>query len=531
MPTSATTFLSKLRSGRGLRVALAVAVVALGIGVGLWGAQQGGSPPPSTATAKPGTVKEVVAEPATVADVSQADVNSDVSGDVQSLDVQPGDYVYADETLATTDPYSDSAALYEDSVALNQDQAQLASDESNQSLQSAEAQVATDEQGVSADQAAATGAQAAQATLQAQDEATLQQDESAVSGAEQTLATDTTALTTTQATAGGDQTALEVAEEKYAQAGCPKPPSGSTADCTTLAGAVTQAQSTVTSDDGTLSSEQAAVENDQQSVQDDQGTLLTAGLNDQSSLTQATATYTTDEQSLSAAEGSLANAQAAVSQSQRDVDVVTQVDAQKVTEVEAQIQSQKDSIKDDRLTAPISGTVKSVQIKPDMEVSAAPSELTSATKPPSAAIVIDSHGSLVAETTVDGASAANLRVGDPVQLAVPQHPAVDGKVSSIGMISTDQSGAESAPVTIVITGKPPGIYPGLSAEASITLVQKRHVLSVPSDAVHTSGTRTFVEELDNGRTVDHTVRIGAVGTEDTQIMSGLSDGTEVVVPG
>ena len=49
--------------------------------------------------------------------------------------------------------------------------------------------------------------------------------------------------------------------------------------------------------------------------------------------------------------------------------------------------------------------------------------------------------------------------------------------------------------------------------------------------MHTSGTRTFVEELVNGRTVDHTVRVGAVGTEDTQIMSGLSDGTEVVVPG
>ena len=294
---------------------------------------------------------------------------------------------------------------------------------------------------------------------------------------------------------------------------------------------MTQAQSAVTSDEGTLSSDQSAVENDQQSVQDDQSTLLIAGLNDQSSLTQATATYTTAEQALSAADASLANAQAAVSQSQRDVDVVTQVDAQKVTEVEAQIQSQKDSLKDDRLTAPISGRVKSVQIKPGMEVSSAPSELTSATKPPSAAIVIDSHGSLVAETNVDGASAASLRVGDPVQLAVPQHPAVDGKVSSIGIISTDESGAESAPVTVVINGKPPGIYPGLSAEATITLAQKSHVLSVPSDAVHTSGTRTFVEELVNGQTVDHTVRVGAVGTEETQIMSGLSDGTEVVVPG
>ena len=83
----------------------------------------------------------------------------------------------------------------------------------------------------------------------------------------------------------------------------------------------------------------------------------------------------------------------------------------------------------------------------------------------------------------------------------------------------------------MISGEPPGVYPGLSAEANITLVQKTHVLSVPSNAVHTSGTQTFVDELIDGRSVRHDVRLGAVGAEVTQIMSGLSDGTKVVVPG
>ena len=455
-------------------------------------------------------------------------MNPDNSGSIGSVDVQVGDQVYADETLAATDPSSDDATLYEESLALNQDETQLASDESDQSLQSAEAEVAMVQQEVTTDQAAATQAQAGVATLQAQDQASLQQDEPAVSQAEKALAADTGALTTAQAMSGQDQVALETAQEQFADAGCPKPPSGSTADCTP--GAVTKAQSAVTSDEGTVSSDQSNVENDQQSVQDDQTNLLIAGLNDQSSLTQATAKFTTNEVTLSVAEASLANAQAAASQSQRDVDVVTQVDAQRITQAEAQIQSQKDSLRDDRLTAPISGTVKSVQIKPGMEVSPAPSELTPATKPPSAAIVIDSHGSLVAETNVDGSSAASIHVGDPVQVALPQHPAVDGTVSSVGIISTDQSGVESAPVTVMITGEPPGIYPGVTGEANITLMQKTHVLTVPSNAVHTSGTRSFVYELVNGRSVSQDVRVGAVGIDVTQIVSGLSDGTKVVLP-
>lgn len=520
------------RRGWALGAALAIAVLCVGAAVGTWAAQQGGSPTSTTATAtaKTGTVREMVAEPAKVDDVDQADVNSDVFGDIGSVDVQDGDYVYADETLAGMDSFSADATLYEDSLALNQDEAQLASDESDQALKSAEAELATVQQEVTTDQAAAAQAQTGLATLQAQDQASLQQEEPAVSQAEETLAADTGALTTAQTTLGQDQGALATAQDQFAAAGCPKPPPGSTADCTSLGSAVTHTQTTVTSDVGTVSTDQAAAENDQQSVQDDQTSLLMAGLDDQSSLTQATSKFTTAELALSVAETSLANAQADVSQSQRDVDVVTQADAQRVTQTEAQIQSQKDGLRNDRLTAPISGTVKSVEIKPGTAVTPAPTMLTTASKPPTADIVIDSHGSLVAETTVSGSSADSIRVGDPVQLAEPGRPPDHGTVSSVGIISTDQSGVDSAPVTVMITGEPPGLHAGMTAEANITLMQKSHVLTVPSAAVHTSGARTFVDELVNGRSISHDVRVGVVGTEVTQIVSGLSDGTRVVVP-
>jgi multidrug efflux pump subunit AcrA (membrane-fusion protein) len=513
------------------RAALAVVVLSVGAFIGWWAAQQGGVSQ-ATATATKGTVQEKVAELATVDEVSQADVNSDISGDVGMVDVQAGDYVYADETLATTDAYSADATLYEESLAINQDQVQLAADQTDLSIQSAEAELATVQQEVTTDQVAASQAQDDLATQQAKDQASLQQTEPTVSQAEQALAAAIAALEAAQAMLDQDQETLETAQEQFEDAGCPKPPAGSTADCTTLAKAETDAQSAVTADRETVSSAQSAVATAQQSLQSDQTNLFIVGLNAQSSLTQATAKLTTAELALSVADASLANAQAAVSQSQREVDLVTQVDAQRVTQVEALIQSQKDSLRNTQLTAPISGTVKSVQIKPGMPVTAAPSALTSASKPQSAAIVIDSHGSLVAETTVHGASAASIRVGDPVQLAFPQHRSLaDGRVSSVGIISTDQTGAQSAPVTIVITGGPPGIYPGVTAEANITLVRRMHVLTVPSDAVHTSGTRTFVDELVNGRSVSHDVRVGLVGTDVTQILSGLPDGTQVVVPG
>jgi multidrug efflux pump subunit AcrA (membrane-fusion protein) len=512
-------------------VALAIVVICLGVAVGIWGARQGGSPASTTAAAKSGTVREMVATQATVDDVSEADVNSDLSGDIGSLDVGIGDEVFADETLAETDFSSDDATLYEESLALGDDESQLSSDESNQSLQSANAEVATVQEEVTTDQANAAQAQTGVATVQMQNEATLAQDEPAVSQAETTWSTDNESLTTDQSTLSKDQDALESAQEQFSEAGCPTPPSGSTADCTSLAGAVTHAQAAVASDQATESKDQSAVETDQQSVQDDQTTLLIDGLNDQTSLTQAASKLTTAQLALSIAEAALASAQAAVSQSQREVDIVTEVDAQKVTQLEAQVQSQKDDLRNNRLTAPITGTVKSVQIKPGMAVNSAPSELTVGSKPSTAAIVIDSHGSLVAETKVDGSAAADIRVGDPVELTTARdHAAVRGTVSSVGIASTDQSGKETVPVTVMIPKDPAGLSPGLTAEAHITLLKKDHAVTVPSAAIHTSGGRTFVDELVNGRSVSHDVRVGIVGNGVTQIVSGISDGTKVVVP-
>lgn len=511
-------------------MALAVVVLCIGVAVGLWGAQQGGPPASTTVAAKSGTVREKVATQATIDDVSQADVNSDVSGDIGLLDVGIGDSVYAGETLATTDLYSDSAWLYDESLALAADQSQLSSDESNQSLQSADAELATVQGEVTTDQAGAAQAQAAVETLQTQDQATLAKDEPAVSEAELTWATDSESLTTDQSTLSKDQDALEAAQEQFSEAGCPTPPSGSTADCTSLASTVTQAQAAVEPDEATVSSDQSTVQTDEQSVQHDQTTLLVDGLNDQTSLTQATSKLTTAQLALSIAEAALASAQAAVSQSQREVDVVTEADAQKVTQLEAQVQSQKDGLRNNRLTAPITGTVKSVEIKAGMAVNSAPSALTVGSEPSTAAIVIDSRGSLVAETKVDGSAAADIRVSDPVQLSLERGHPVRGTVSSVGIASTEQSGTESVPVTVMIPKDPPGISPGQPAVAHITLLQKNHVVTVPSAAVHTSGGRTFVDELVNGRSVSHDVRVGLVGSDVTQIVAGLSDGTKVVVP-
>jgi len=102
-------------------------------------------------------------------------------------------------------------------------------------------------------------------------------------------------------------------------------------------------------------------------------------------------------------------------------------------------------------------------------------------------------------------------------------------VSSLGIVATVSSGVASFPVVVVVTGDPTGLYSGMSADASIIVLERSGVLTVPSSAVHTLGTSSFVYELKGGKEVEHTVTVGAVGTTLTQITSGLKSGQEVVL--
>jgi membrane fusion protein, macrolide-specific efflux system len=104
-----------------------------------------------------------------------------------------------------------------------------------------------------------------------------------------------------------------------------------------------------------------------------------------------------------------------------------------------------------------------------------------------------------------------------------------GIVSTISSVGTTTSGVTTFPVTITVTGSPTGLYAGASADVEIIVRQATNVLVVPTTAVHTLGTGSYVYILKNGKEVEQTVTVGAVGSPYTQITSGLKSGQDVVI--
>jgi multidrug efflux pump subunit AcrA (membrane-fusion protein) len=80
-----------------------------------------------------------------------------------------------------------------------------------------------------------------------------------------------------------------------------------------------------------------------------------------------------------------------------------------------------------------------------------------------------------------------------------------------------------------LTGPQAKLYAGTSATVSIITRQVSNVIAVPTLALHTSGSTTYVEKQTGGQRVRTTVKVGQTYGANTQITSGLKSGDIVVI--
>lgn len=74
------------------------------------------------------------------------------------------------------------------------------------------------------------------------------------------------------------------------------------------------------------------------------------------------------------------------------------------------------------------------------------------------------------------------------------------------------------------------LVPGIYAEADLTLEQKNGVPSVPLQALNHEGDKTTVYVVDaNGKIEDRPVTLGLQTENSAEVISGLSEGEQVVV--
>ena len=314
------------------------------------------------------------------------------------------------------------------------------------------------------------------------------------------------------------------------------------------------------------SAQQQAVDDDQLTSDENAVTTAQDNLNSEESLatcTSKTSTNCATSSALTQDRNALTNAEDAL-QTAKDTQALNDAvdpgtiaqDQEAVTQAQASVNTAQQEVDGATITAPSTGTVLSIAGQVGSQVSAGTSVTgagASSANSTSSSSTSSNSASASSSSSGGGSTTAFITMADVDQLQITADVsetdidaiktgqdatitlnALPGKtlgatVSVISPTSTTVSNVVEYAVTLNLVGTPPtGVRPGQSASIVITTGEATNALYVPSSAVTTTGGSSYVTVISDGKDVPTKVTTGVVGTTDTEIVSGLSQGQTVL---
>ena len=486
-------------------------------------------PRPNTAPVQRTSITSGVSATGSLTSITEQNIGFVTGGQLTAVNVKVGDRVTAGQVLATIDPFAAQQSLDEARGQLRTQQATL--EKLNNSPVVGGSQDTLDQ------------AQTILAKTKAQADAQNDAAETAVDNARRALSQAKKQLDKAEdakkaACASSPAVAMLASSgSSTTTSNTPSVPTMSTsgassAACTSAQSAVTSAKSGVVTaqnnldaakqqQDVTEASGRLAVANAQQAVVSAQNALDSAASDRPSNI--------------SAQAGQVTAAQAAVDQAQRALD-----DTTLRAPVDATVSAVNGTVGE--FVAPSSGTSA---LAPGTDATlpgtngaasgaAAAQAVASPNRPGGTQFMvldnIDEFQVVMAYTETDASSIAP---GQKVRLTFDAVPDLEltGSVLSVSPTATAIAGVISYYVTVVLPTGDPRLKSGMTAQAEVLTKEIPGVLAVPSAAVRTQNGTSVVTVLDSDgtqRTV--TVQTGATGDGKTQILSGVTEGQQVVLP-
>lgn len=192
----------------------------------------------------------------------------------------------------------------------------------------------------------------------------------------------------------------------------------------------------------------------------------------------------------------------------------------------------REKLADYSIRAPFGGTIAKISAKKGDSVTGGTSVATLVT------------AQQIAELSLNEVDVAKVKVGQKATLTFDaiEGLSISGAVSDIDTIGTVSQGVVTYTVKIGFDTQDERVKPGMSVSAAIIIDVKQDVLTVPSSAVKTQGDASYVEMFD-APLVQSTgtqgslsvvpprqqnIQVGLSGDMETEIVSGLKEGDEVV---
>lgn len=246
-------------------------------------------------------------------------------------------------------------------------------------------------------------------------------------------------------------------------------------------------------------------------------------------LLQSRHAVTTQTGSRDAAKKALASTKATVAVARQGAKGGTVASAQaQIESANVAVDQARKAIEDTVLRAPFDGTVSTVSAVVGQSAGAS-SAGASATAGSGLVTLVDPTGKNVTASIAE-ADATAVKVGQPVTISLPASGTeMTGKVVSIDPASTVTNNVVQYQTRVSLESPPATVRVGQTASISITTASAEDVLYVPTSAIATDGTQSYVMRIADGQRSKVLVTTGMTGTTGTEIISGLVEGDVVVL--
>lgn len=183
------------------------------------------------------------------------------------------------------------------------------------------------------------------------------------------------------------------------------------------------------------------------------------------------------------------------------------------------LESNRRALEQTRITAPFAGIVT--------EVNAHVNELVGGFTP---LITLADTTNLEILAQVDEVDVANVAVGQNAEASLDAFPGktFKGKVTRLYPAANTERGSTVYNAIVEFSPGEALVRPGMGVTLRITTVEKKGALFVPARAVKNAGSQKFVIQMQNGQRREVVVEVGVTTGNQTEIVSGLHEGDQVV---
>ncbi len=176
------------------------------------------------------------------------------------------------------------------------------------------------------------------------------------------------------------------------------------------------------------------------------------------------------------------------------------------------------------IVAPFDGVVADVTITEGEEL------LTASLGAP--AITVVGISGIEMQGSIDELNIASVKLGQAANITLDALPDehVTGSVAFISPMGTVLAGIVSYPTTIALENPSAELRDGMSATAEVVIKRRDNVLLIPNAVIQGTVQNPFVEVLVDGKQEQRQITLGLSDGANTEVLSGLEEGEEVVVP-